>query len=193
MNDPESLIFIYFIIILSVIFHEYSHAWMAYYLGDPTAKNAGRLTLNPVAHIDPFGTVLLPLFLMFTVGAPIGYAKPVPYNPYNLRDQEYGEVKVAVAGPASNFLIAIILSLVLRFFSLPTFWVTALISVISINIILGLFNLIPIRPLDGSKILERFTSVDLYSGKNKILAILIFILAILILPDLARTILYYLL
>ena len=171
---------------MSAIFHEYAHAWMAYYLGDPTAKNAGRLTLNPIAHVDPFGTVILPLFLMFTGGMFIGYAKPVPYNPFNLSDQKNGPLKVAAAGPGSNFLIAIIFSVILRVAALPSFWMQAATLIIYVNIILGLFNLIPVPPLDGSKILKRFTSIDFSFGGSFLGVILALVIAFTFLPTLAQ-------
>ncbi|MBL7053849.1 site-2 protease family protein [Patescibacteria group bacterium] len=155
-------IFLYIIIILSAVFHEYSHGWMAYRLGDPTAKNAGRLTLNPISHIDPIGTVILPIFLLMSSGIFIGWAKPVPFNPYNLRDSKYGTLKVAAAGPLSNLGIAIFIGLILRllFVFLPTNMISLyfiqflmyLKLIIYINIFLALFNLIPFPPLDGSKI-----------------------------------------
>ncbi len=183
--SPEISIFIYSLIIISAIFHEYAHAWMALYLGDPTAKKAGRLTLNPLAHIDPFGTIVLPLLLMITSGIFIGYAKPVPINPYNLRDQKYGPAKVAVAGPASNLLIALILSLFLRQFTFSSFVQLALSFAVYINIILALFNLIPIPPLDGSKLLKAFTSFDLSFGGSFIGTIIALMIAFTFLPSLA--------
>ncbi len=155
----EFKIFLYVVIVLSVVFHEYLHAWTANYLGDPTAKYAGRLTLNPLKHLDPVGTVILPLLLLFFWGGFIGWAKPVPYNPYNLRDPRYGSSKVAIAGPMSNFSIALFFGLILRFgiifnfISIGGFFYIALAWIVFINIFLGLFNLIPIPPLDGSKIL----------------------------------------
>ncbi len=185
MSDLELKLFLYLIVILSAIFHEYAHAWAALYLGDPTAKNAGRLTLNPIAHIDPFGTVLLPLFLLFTGGIFIGYAKPVPFNPYNLSDQKYGEAKVAAAGPISNILIALIFSVVIRFVALPQFWGMAVSYIIFINIILALFNLIPIPPLDGSKLLRAFTSFDLSFGGGFLGTVLALMLAFMFLPSIA--------
>lgn len=132
---------------------------MAYRQGDPTAKYAGRLTLNPIPHMDLFGTVLLPFFLLFafplifgTGGFFFGYAKPVPVNPNNFRDQRKGVMLVSLAGPASNFLVAIILGLFVRFY--PGMLISSFLGYIAfINIWLGLFNLIPIPPLDGSKLL----------------------------------------
>lgn len=145
-------LFLYVIIVLSATFHEYAHGFIAYKLGDNTAKDAGRLTLNPLAHLDLMGTVVIPLFLLFYGGIFIGWAKPVPYNPYNLRDQKYGSLKVGVAGPAANFLIALILGMVARFVPLSLPFLMALSIIVYINIFLGLFNLIPFPPLDGSKV-----------------------------------------
>ncbi|SRR6056297_3459798 len=151
----ETRLFLYIIIVLSAVIHEYSHGWMAYHLGDSTAKDAGRLTLNPLAHIDPVGTVILPLFLLFTGGVFLGWAKPVPYNPYRLSDQKYGSLKVGLAGPVSNFILAIIFGLGVRFLigtSINSIFIEGLILITYVNIFLGLFNLLPIPPLDGSKV-----------------------------------------
>jgi Zn-dependent protease len=156
MGELEFKIFLYFIIVFSAVFHEYFHGWMANYLGDPTAKHAGRLTLNPLKHLDPVGTVFLPLFLLFFWGGFIGWAKPVPYNPYNLRDPKYGSAKVGIAGPLANFLIALLFGIMIRFLALEGFLSIAFSLIVYINIFLGLFNLIPIPPLDGSKILMDF-------------------------------------
>ncbi len=145
------------ILILSVIVHEVAHGYAANSLGDPTARLAGRLTLNPIPHIDFMGSIVLPALLVFT-GSPIlfGGAKPVPYNPYNLRDQRWGEALVAVAGPATNVLIAIFFGLLIRLGVsgssdvLLSLFVTATYT----NLVLALYNLIPVPPLDGSKVLR---------------------------------------
>lgn len=158
----EFKLFLYIIIIFSATFHEFFHGWMANYLGDPTAKYAGRLTLNPLRHLDPMGTVAIPLFLLFFAGAFIGWAKPVPYNPYNLRDQKLGSTKVAFAGPGANFLIAVIFSIFLRFLSQESFIYIAFSWIAYINIFLGLFNLLPFPPLDGSKLVT-----DLFPGQAR--------------------------
>ncbi len=149
----EGAIFI-IIIMLSVILHEVGHGYSAYLLGDPTAKNEGRLTLNPVPHIDLFGTVLLPAFLLFFSNFIFGWAKPVPYNPYNLRGR-FAEVIVAAAGPLTNVGIAVVAAGVIRFWSgMPEPFAALLLTVIFINLFLALLNLLPIPPLDGAKIVS---------------------------------------
>ena len=149
-------VFTILILILSVVIHEVSHGWVAYALGDPTAKLAGRLTLNPLVHLDPMGSVFLPLILFIT-GSPIlfGWAKPVPYNPYNLRAGRWGPAIVALAGPVSNLFLAGVFSIIIRLtmgaVPIAFFQLTAMIVIINLG--LAIFNLIPIPPLDGSKIL----------------------------------------
>lgn len=137
--------------IFSVVFHEVSHGLMAQSLGDDTAKNSGRLTLNPIPHIDIFGSIILPLITSFG-GFVVGYAKPVPYNPNNLRDHKYGPTKVALAGPVTNLLLALCFGLVLRFFSnsISSAFIAQLFGyIVWINLTLAIFNLVPIPPLDG--------------------------------------------
>ncbi len=146
-------IFFFIIVILSAIIHEYSHGWVAEQLGDPTARLAGRLTLNPIAHIDPIGTILVPLILVMLPGGFIfGWAKPVPFNPLNLRNQRWGPALVALAGPASNLLIALALAVIIRWLG-PGAFTSFLALIVYINILLAVFNLVPIPPLDGSKVL----------------------------------------
>lgn len=144
------------VLVVSVILHEVAHGYMANVLGDPTAKLQGRLTLNPISHIDPVGSLLLPAILVIS-GSPllIGYAKPVPYNPYNLRGR-YAEGLVAFAGPGVNIILALIFGLSIRFFGgmLDEGALTAFATIAYINILLALFNLLPIPPLDGSKVLS---------------------------------------
>ena len=152
---PTDAIFWVLILALSVILHEVAHGYMANYLGDPTAKLQGRLTLNPLKHIDPLGTIILPLFLYITGSSIlIGYAKPVPYNPYNIKNKN-GEALVAFAGPGTNILLALIFGLSLRFFGgvMDPALADAFIMITSVNIFLAMFNLIPVPPLDGSKVL----------------------------------------
>ncbi len=141
---------------LSIIIHEVSHGFAALSQGDATAKYAGRLTLNPISHIDPFGTVILPLLMVMSgVGVVFGWAKPVPYNPYNLRNGRWSELWVAFAGPLSNIVIALVCGTFLRFygFNLPQGTIDLLGYTVLINLGLACFNLVPLPPLDGSKIL----------------------------------------
>lgn len=148
-----SLIFFFLIIIPSAIIHEYMHGAVANYFGDPTAKYAGRLTLNPLAHIDPWGTLLMPAMLFLFSGGRFlfAYAKPVPVNPLLLRGR-YSGIIVAAAGPLSNFATAAIIGGLLRVLE-PSTFTTILNLIVYANVLLGVFNLVPIPPLDGSKIL----------------------------------------
>jgi len=182
------LILVIIIFLFSVVLHEVSHGWVAYALGDPTAKYAKRLTLNPLRHLDPVGSILLPgiliLMKLFGGGGIIfGWAKPVPINPYNFKDQRYGSAKVAAAGPLANISLALIFGLALRF--LPMIYNIRGLSliflyIVQINLILAIFNLLPVPPLDGSHIL--FTFLPKSAQKLKIfltrhgLLILIFVI-----------------
>jgi Zn-dependent protease len=177
-------IFQIIVFIFSAIAHEYMHGWMAYRLGDSTAKNAGRLTLNPLAHLEWFGSFFLPLVMIITkMPFVFGWAKPVPYNPYNLKDRKYGEAKVALAGPLANFIIALFFGLLIRV--LPVFNITfigLLGVVVYINLVLMVFNLVPIPPLDGSKILAVFLSPSVrarYLGSERAGFILIILFVML--------------
>ncbi|MFH1551604.1 MAG: site-2 protease family protein [bacterium] len=161
----ESIIVLFFqlaILLMSIVIHEFAHGWMAFYLGDPTAKHSGRLTLNPIKHLDAWGSFFIPLMVfVFSSGQAIfGWAKPVPYNPYNLRDQKYGLAKVAAAGPFANLLVALVFGLALRFMPLQVLAFNGLAQIFSLivflNILLAVFNLVPLPPLDGSKILFTF-------------------------------------
>lgn len=153
---PTDLIFSLIILIFSVILHEVAHGYMANWLGDPTARLQGRLTLNPVSHIDPLGSIILPAVLILSHSPiMIGYAKPVPYNPYNLKG-EYDEALVAGAGPATNILLALIFGFLIRFGGalINPALLTAFATIVAINLVLAIFNLIPVPPLDGSKVLS---------------------------------------
>lgn len=147
---------------MSVVIHEVSHGFMAYALGDSTAKYAGRLTLNPIPHIDPFGSIVLPLLMSFLPGGIVfGWAKPVPYNPYNLSNQRWGPGLVAAVGPLSNLFVALVFGIAIRFSALlPAGTASAFVEIATIivvlNIVLAVFNLVPIPPLDGSKVLFAF-------------------------------------
>ena len=156
MNQLISGIFIYIVIVFSATFHEYAHGFMAFQLGDDTAKRAGRLTLNPLAHLDMFGTVIVPILFILTAGSFVGWAKPVPYNPLNLSDKKFGSLKVAIAGPLANIAIALIFGLLIRFAGglfVNSIALELVSFIVYVNIFLALFNLIPVPPLDGSKIL----------------------------------------
>lgn len=174
---PEGLVqtalLIGILILVAFPVHEYAHALVAYRLGDGTAKLFGRLTLNPVVHFDPFGGLMLVITALSGSGLLFGWAKPTPVNPSNLRDRRNGEVAVALAGPASNLIMASVGALVFRILDfVGAFSVAAaraetdprivlanvLILFVGINIILALFNLIPVPPLDGSALLFRFVS-----------------------------------
>jgi len=179
-------IFSIIILIFSIVIHEFSHGWMADYLGDPTARYMGRLTLNPLPHIDLMGSIVIPFtLLIMNAGFIIGWAKPVPYNPYNLRDKKNGEMLVSIAGPASNLILALIFGIMIR--ALLSYGIginSSIISLFSIivlyNIILAVFNLVPIPPLDGSKIFFHLLPYSMHNvretlEKNGMVFLLIFV------------------
>ena len=167
MNATNAIFYIA-ILIMSVVIHEVSHGFMAEWFGDKTARFAGRLTLNPLKHLDLFGSILLPVVLILSHSPFLfGWAKPVPYNPNNLSNKKWGTVSVAGAGVLVNFFIAIIFGIIIRFTSglpLPEnfYFITSIIVVM--NLALGIFNLVPIPPLDGSKILFSFLPESLSSS-----------------------------
>jgi Zn-dependent protease len=176
-------IFPIFVLVFSVVVHEVSHGAVANSLGDPTAKNMGRLTLNPLKHLDPFGSILLPFLLYFSTGFMIGYAKPVPYDPTQLRDRKFGPAKVAIAGPLSNIALAVLFGITLRFmpdiFSSPV--VPQLFAyIIALNLMLAVFNLFPIPPLDGHWLLmtflpERFNGAKIFLYRYSLVLLVLFI------------------
>ena len=166
-----ALFLAFLVLILSIIVHEIAHGYAADSLGDPTARLAGRLNLNPLPHIDLMGSLLLPGLLIFT-GSPImfGWAKPVPYNPYNLKARRWGETLVAVAGSATNLFLAVIFGLVVRFaplLGLDQAAVTLAATIAFINLFLGLFNLIPFPPLDGFTVLRSALPWHLSDGLTR--------------------------
>ena len=178
----ETLFFLV-ILIFSVIIHEIAHGFVAEMLGDPTARLAGRLTLNPIRHIDPLGSIIVPALMLIGSGGSFafGWAKPVPYNPYNLRNQKWGTVLVGAAGALANLLIALIFGLMIRYHAelgiiqgTPFFQMIGTITFL--NIVLAVFNMIPFPPLDGAKVLfsvlpYQFQKIHDYLEQNWLLFI----------------------
>lgn len=179
-------IFIIAILLMSVVIHEVAHGYGALALGDPTAKLQGRLTLNPLKHIDIFGSIIVPTLFYLLGGFLIGWAKPVEYNPYNFkRLHKWGDAIVAVVGPLTNIVIALIFGFLIRFegmwFNLSSSFIEIASFVVFINIVLACFNLIPIPPLDGSKILftilpRRWSFVRTFLERHSLIFVFIFIL-----------------
>lgn len=180
LQRPDELVAVLIAFLIGITVHECAHAWTALRLGDDTAQRLGRVTLNPLAHLDPIGTIGLLLIIVFGFG--IGWGRPVPVNPARLRWHQRGMALVALAGPVSNILLALLGALVLRFgVSLPTFAALVLHAFIQVNLLLASFNLIPIPPLDGLKILlgilPRFWYLQLAALERYGLAILILLIA----------------
>jgi len=160
---------IYFaVLLLSLSFHEFGHAWTALRCGDPTAQRLGRVSLNPIVHADPVGTVLLPLIMIFSGSGLIGWAKPVPFDPRNLRHPGRDDILISAAGPAANLLLALLGAMLIRLTqgfgaegAVGAFFSTVLPFTVRINVLLAVFNLIPIVPLDGSWILVHLLPKDI--------------------------------
>jgi Zn-dependent protease len=201
MQKILSYVIQFAVVMFAISIHEASHAWMANYFGDPTAKNQGRVTLNPIAHIDLIGTIIFPL-LLIAMGAPVfGWAKPVMVNPYNLKDPRRANMFIAASGPGANSLASIsfiVLFLILKNFNIinlvnPGIIALILFWLILINIFLAIFNLIPIPPLDGSGIIEGILKGEAFNAYQKIkpygFIILIIIIYTGILDIIARPIL----
>lgn len=180
-------IFGFVVLIFSIVIHEFSHGWMADRLGDPTARYMGRLTLNPIPHIDPLGSVIVPLLLVLSGSSfVVGWAKPVPYNPYNLKDQKNGPALVALAGPLSNLSVAVIFGILARILvaqgsAAYSSEIMFFDMIILYNVLLAVFNLVPLPPLDGSKILESILPRSMQGimqtlEKNYMLFMMLFIL-----------------
>ncbi len=182
--DATNAVFYIAILIMSIVIHEVCHGFMAEQFGDETARDAGRLTLNPISHMDLFGSILLPAVLVISHSPFLfGWAKPVPYNPNNLSDRKWGTIAVAAAGVLANFFIAIVFGLILRDTLVNNYsdaFYSILAIIVMVNLALGIFNLVPIPPLDGSKILfsflpESFAPVLLWLERYALIVLLIFV------------------
>ena len=154
MGDPLQIVMFILALVISLTIHEFSHAWSAYELGDPTARNQGRLTLNPIAHLDPIGALMIVFMSISGVG--IGWAKPVPVNPFNLRtNPRVGMGLTSAAGPFSNLVLAALFAIPLRLgLNLPSLVQSFFLVMIMVNVSLALFNLIPLPPLDGFSVVQ---------------------------------------
>jgi Zn-dependent protease len=202
--DIATIIISLFVVLFAITIHEASHGWAAYKMGDPTAHALGRITLNPIAHIDPIGTILLPVILVIMGAPPFGWAKPVPVNPLNLRNPKRDNLLISAAGPLSNLSVALVAFILLQMLklsnpdallmrggapSLGNGLFLILYYTILINVILAVFNLIPIPPLDGSGILEGLISEEAAEKYEQIRPYGFFILILLIMTGIIGRIL----
>ena len=173
------------LLVPAIVIHEVSHGWAAYALGDTTAKDKGRLSLNPIRHIDPWGTILLPLLMVAILGFGFGYAKPVPVNPYRFKDYRKGMFLTGIAGPASNLVLAMLSGVVFRLVGGGGLLGLSLYYFALMNLVLMFFNLIPLPPLDGSRVLPLFLSdraMDTYHSIERY-GFLIILVALWVLPS----------
>ena len=176
-----TIIFQILILVMSVVIHELSHGYAAEILGDPTPRLQGRLTLNPLKHLELFGSFIVPIVTSFA-GFTFGWAKPVQWNPYNISNKRWGELLISIAGPASNIFIAMFFGTIIRLFamSLSVAFIQISVYIVIINIALAIFNLIPIPPLDGSKVLFAIIPRDMIHIRETMERYSIFFFLILI-------------
>jgi Zn-dependent protease len=178
-------------LLLSMTIHEFMHAYVGFKLGDTTAMEKGRVSFNPLHHIDPIMTVALPAITLLLFHAPILAAKPVPFNPNRVKFGEYGAALLALAGPASNLVLAFLAALLLRFVNLGVFFDQAVVFFVELNVALAIFNLVPIPPLDGSRILYAFAPEPVQDFMQRIEPYGFFIIIALVLWGGASNILSY--
>ena len=197
--DPQLLLLVIPVLIISIIVHEVAHGYAALFLGDRTALNAGRLTMNPISHVDPVGSIILPLITSVT-GFFFGYAKPVPYNPNNLSNKKWGEAIVAFAGPGSNIALALLFAIVTRVLvntgtAADSLVIQGTVFIVIANLFLAFLNLIPVAPLDGSKILfallpYKYIGIRRWMEKNQLLLVGL-VLALIIITPVLQTVTYF--